>query len=382
MRSRTVRMCVLAGLAIGALGVAGCGSSDDSSGGSSTASAATKASAPGPATAALKPYLKVPTELAVTQPLSKKPPAGKKVVFLSNGIEIAQQISAGIKAAAGTLGWSYQTLTVDQNNPATVASNMLSAINGGADAVVVSATPSAIFKPALAEAKKRGTAIIDVSSGNTPTDGITALVNNASQNGPVWGKILALGALADAEKAHATAKMVLVTSPIFETILGPTDKAAQQTVSQVCPSCGFDTLNIAADRLFSGKAPADVVSYLQRHPDVKYVLQSSSLTDQGLVPALKGAGLTGVKIYGVAPLKAQVAALAAGDEQGWVVDPLNVLGWMAADAAARSFTGDDPTVYGDVGVPSYLLTTDNASGPVEAPEDYQDQFKQLWHLGA
>jgi ribose transport system substrate-binding protein len=386
MKIKAGRAFALAGLAATAIGLAACGSSDKTSS-STNAAAATNAAATtassssqsGPATNALQPYLKPPTALVVSTPLSKRPAQGKKVVFLSNGIEIAQQIGAGMKAAANVLGWNYKTLSVDQNNPATVTSSMLAAINGGADAVFVSATPSAVFKSALPVAKAKGTAIIDVASGNPP-QGLTSLVNNAKNNGPVWGKILALGALADAEKAKETAKMVLVTSPIFQTILGPTDATAKETVSQVCPKCSFDVLPIAPNRLFTGKAPSDIVSYLQAHPDVKYVLQDSSLTDQGLVPALKGAGLGGIKIYGVAPLKPQVAAVQAGDEQGWVVDPLQVEGWMAVDAAARASTGDDPKVYNSEGIPSYLLTKANASGPVEVPADYADQFKKMWKL--
>jgi ribose transport system substrate-binding protein len=380
MRIGSGRGFALAGLAAATIGLAACGSSNSTS--PSTDSAGTTASSssqPRPATKALQSYLKPPTVLLVSTPLSKRPPQGKNVVFLSNGIEIAQQIGAGMKAAADALGWNYKTLSVDQNNPATVTSSMLAAINGGADAVFVSATPSAVFKSALPVAKAKGTSVIDVASGNPP-QGLTSLVNNAKNNGPVWGKVLALGALADAEKAHESAKMVLVTSPIFQTILGPTDAAAKATVSQVCPKCSFDVLPIAPNRLFTGNAPSDVVSYLQAHPDVKYVLQDSSLTDQGLVPALKGAGLSGIKIYGVAPLKPQVAGVQAGDEQGWVVDPLQVEGWMAVDAAARATTGDDPKVYDSQGIPSYLLTKANASDPVEVPADYANQFKKMWKL--
>ena len=88
------------------------------------------------------------------------------------------------------------------------------------------------------------------------------------------------------------AKIALVTSPIFATILGATDAAAKVTVAKDCRSCSFDTLDIPPNDLFAGKAPASVVSYLQSHQDVNYILQDSSLTDPGLVPALKAAGLT------------------------------------------------------------------------------------------
>ncbi|MCW2758975.1 MAG: hypothetical protein JWO46_2721, partial [Nocardioidaceae bacterium] len=173
----------------------------------------------------------------------------------------------------------------------------------------------------------------------------------------------------------------IVTTPVFETILGSTNTAAEQTVKAECSSCSVDSIPIAANDVFSGKTPADVVSYLQRHPKVNYLLLGASLFDEGLQPALKAAGLSKVRIFGVAPLAAQLKAVADGQDGGWVADPLNVLGWMAVDAAARSFTGDDPTVYNSVGVPTFLITKDTAGSGLEVPTDYQDQFKKMWGLG-
>ena len=347
------------------------------SAGGPAASAAGKQSA----IAALAPYLKPPTKLVVSQPLRRRPPV-VKAVFLSNGIEIAQEISAGMQAGSAALGWNYSTLSVDQNNPATIASNMLTAINDGAKVVFVSATPDAVFSSALATARQKGTLIIDVASGNPPTPGITALVNNASANGPEWGKILALGALADAQRSKlANPSVLLVTAPVFATILDPTDTAAAATIKRLCPGCTFATLGISANDLFGGMAPADVVSYLQANPGVKYILQDSSLTDPGLTAALDAAGMSAVKIFGVAPLAPQVQAVQSGAEAGWVVDPLEVEGWMSVDAAARKLTGGNPSVYDKKGIPSYLLVKSNANGPTEVPADYRRRFKQMWHVG-
>jgi ABC-type sugar transport system substrate-binding protein len=328
--------------------------------------------------AELEPYLKPPTSLVVDQALSETPPQGKKVVLLSNGIEIVQETGDGIKAAAAALGWSFSIMTVDSNNPATTNSAMLAAIAQGADVIMLTATDVSIYSEALAEARKRGTVVIDIASGNKPTDGITALVNNAAQNGPVWGKIVALGILADAQESKTDAKIAMVTAPIFDTILGPTNKAVEDTVNKNCSDCSVDTVSIPANDLFAGKSSADIVSFLQRNPDVNYLMVAASLMDEGLRSALQAAGLDKVKIFGVAPLEAQVKAVAGGQESGWVADPLNVMGWMAVDAAARAFTKDDPTVYDSVGIPAYLVTKDTADDGYEVPSDYQEQFKQMW----
>jgi ABC-type sugar transport system substrate-binding protein len=383
----TKRWTYLSGLAaagLATIGLAACGS---------TASTATSASAAGTnstdakttsgsaAAAAVAPFLAPPTKLLVTRPLKRRPPV-EKAVFLSNGIAITQQLDSGAKAAAAALGWQYSTVSVNQNNPATIPSAMLSAINGGAHVVFVSGTAVAVFKPALAVARQKGTVVIDIASGNPPTPGITAFVNNASQDGPEWGKMVGLGILADAAQNAKTANVLLVTAPVFATILGSTDQAAKQTISSRCPSCSVSTLEISPNDLFGGKAPQDVVSYLQTHPSINYILEDSSLTDPGLTEALKAAGMSGTKVFGVAPVQPQIAAVAAGQETGWVIDPLQVMGWMAVDAAARAVTGSDPTLYNAQGMPSYLLTKANASDPTEVPTDYQQQFKEMWHVAA
>ena len=375
MRQRKPMIAVGGAVAM-ALVLAGCGGSgsDASDGGSSHSAISADVKSE------LAPFLKPPTSLVVDTPLSKTPPQGKKVVLLSNGIEIVQETGAGIKAAAQALGWSYSTLTYDQNNPATINSSMLAAIGKGADVVMLTATDVSIYSNALAEARKRGTVIIDISSGNKATDGVTALVNNANQNGPVWGRIGALGILADAAKAGTKPEIGIVTTPVFQTILGPTEKAAGETVKASCPSCSVDSIPVPPNDLFSGKTPADVVSYLQRHPQVNYLLLGASIFDEGLQPALKAAGLDKVKIFGVAPLAGQLKSVAGGQEGGWVADPLNVLGWMAVDAAARSFSGDDPTVYNKAGIPTFLITKDTAGTGLQVPVDYQDQFKKMWGL--
>jgi ABC-type sugar transport system substrate-binding protein len=351
--------------------------SRSSSGHTVIASAASDASSADAATL----YMTPPTKLLVTQTLKRRPPV-EKAVFLSNGIAITQELDSGAAAAAKALGWHYSTVSVNQNNPATIPSAMLSAINGGAKVVFESGTSDAVFKSALAVAKKKGTVVIDIASGNAPAPGITALVNNASQDGPEWGKMVGLGIVADAGRSRTAANVLLVTAPVFATILGSTDQAAKRAISSRCAKCSVSTLGISPSDLFAGKSPQDVISYLQSHPGINYILEDSSLTDPGLVDALKAAGMSKIKIFGVAPVAQQISEVKAGQEVGWVIDPFQVMGWMAVDAAARAVTGSDPALYNSVGMPSYLLTKANASDPTEVPTGYQQQFKEMWHLAS
>ena len=143
-----------------------------------------------------------------------------------------------------------------------------------------------------------------------------------------------------------------VTAPIFDTILGPTNKAVEDTVNKNCSDCSVDTVSIPANDLFAGKSSADIVSFLQRSPDVNYLMVAASLMDEGLRSALQAAGLDKVKIFGVAPLEAQVKAVAGGQESGWVADPLNV---MAMDDLRRATGLDQRSEERRVGKECYAL---------------------------
>lgn len=285
-----------------------------------------------------------------------------------------------MSAASKALQWSFHVVAVDQNNPSTIPSGILSAVNSGADVVIISATPTAVYQSALPTAQARGTVVIDTSSGNTRVPGVAAYVNNAPQSGPVWGRLAGLAAVVDAERAGVAAHAVIATSPVFTTILGPTDAAMRQTIARVCSACSVDTLEVGFGQIVNGQGPAAVVSYLQSHPKVNYVLEDASLLDQGLPQALKGAGLSAVKVVGVAALAPQVASLKAGIEQAWVAISLQVQGWMQVDAAARQLVGDDPTVYDKVAVPSYVITRQKPDMPIDVPADFAEQFKRMWQV--
>jgi ABC-type sugar transport system substrate-binding protein len=378
MRRGTRGLLAAAAIGLAAAGLSGCGGAAATNTGATSSGTKTTSNTSVQVTA---PYQTPPTKLLVTKPLKRRPPV-EKAVFLSNGIQITQELDSGAASAAKALGWHYSTLSVNQNNPATIPSAMLSAVNSGANVIFVSGTSVAVFKSALAAAKQKHVVVIDIASGNSPTPGITALVNNASQDGPEWGKMVGLGIVANAAKSHTTANVLLVTAPVFQTILGTTDTAAKQTISAQCPKCQVSTLGISPNDLFAGKAPQDIVSYLQTHPGINYILEDSSLTDAGLTDALKAAAMTNIKIFGVAPVQQQLSEVKSGQETGWVIDPLHVMGWMAVDAAARAVTGSDPTLYNSEGMPSYLLTRANASDPSEVPTDYQQQFKEMWHVAS
>jgi ABC-type sugar transport system substrate-binding protein len=387
MRRSRYAIAVIVATALAAAGCSSSGGSKPAASGTSGSSAAatTSAASATKAQAALAPYLKAPTALTVTTPLSARPPTGKTVYFLSDGIPISQQISTGIQGASAVLGWNSKVITWNPSNPASINSAMLTAVNAGADAIVFPATDAAALSGGLAAAAQKGVIVIGDATGNPAgTAGITAEVNSALTAGVTWGKLIGLGIAADAEKAGQTAHVVNVTAPVYATVLKPTDDSEAATLKTYCAQCTFNTLDISAQDLFAGKTPQLVVSYLQSHPDTTAIsVRATGLLQPGLTTALKAAGMSKIKVYGDVPLAPQLAELKAGTAAGYAVDPLAVTGWMCVDAIARQLVDKDGAVYTTADTPQWWLTQSTDFDPSAVPLiplDYEAQFKKMWDI--
>jgi ABC-type sugar transport system substrate-binding protein len=328
------------------------------------------------------PDSQAPTKLPIETPLSKRPPTGKKVVFLDNGTTPAQPLSKGLAGAAAALKWQYTTATISQSNPETLVSAFQSAIQGGANVVVVQATQASEYQQVLPAAQAKGVLVIDQASSNAPTPGITALIDNGAENGSRWGAVLADEAVSNA--AGKTVHAAVVTAPIFGTISQAVTSGVQGALHKICSACTAGTIPIPASNIFSGQDAPVIVSYLQSHPETNYLIFVSALVDVGTRAALNSAGFGSVKIVGNDALDPDVAELRSGAATAWLDQPLQVDGWMALDAAARQMTGGNASAYDNRPEPTWLLTTKthiSGNSIPEVPFNYQAQFKKMWKVG-
>jgi ABC-type sugar transport system substrate-binding protein len=303
------------------------------------------------------------------------------VVFLSSGTTPAQLLSKGLASASSALHWNYSATTFNQANPATLISAFQSAIQGGANVVVVQATSSAEYQQLLPMAQSKGVLVIDQASSNSPTPGITALIDNGAANGKSWGNALAAETLANSggKPVHAA----VVTAPIFGTISDAVSNGYAQALHKKCPQCTSATIPIPAGDIFTGQASKDIISYLQTHPNTGDVVFITSLLDVGARAALNQAGFNSVKIFGNNALAPNVAEIKNGQAVAWLDQPLEVDGWMSMDAAARAMTGGNPGLYYSRPEPTWLLTNKThftGNTLPEVPFNYQSQFKKMWKI--
>jgi len=362
-----------------ALALSACSSS---SGTASQSSGTGQAGAPASsAAAASAPYLVQPTTLPVTEKLSKRPPTGIKVAFLNHGNGYDQDYLAGMQAAGKLLGWNIQNFTVSPANPAATTSAVKSGIGAGDKYFVVFSTPAALYASLLPELKAKGDMILDVDSANPAVPGVVQTVQSASTisyTGELGGQAL----LADAAAQGKTAHIAEVTVPVYAAVLGPIHDGLAATVKS-CSACSLSQIPIPAQNFLSQNVAPVIVSYLQAHPDINYLFFDAATLDTGVAAQIARAGLPARRMFGVGAFQPEFAAIKAGQQEGWVVAPSIVDGWIMTDTLARLSVGDDPNVWNKAKPLYYVLNRQNSqdlSAPPQFPASYQAMFQSMWGI--
>ena len=370
--------------------------SAESTAGSSSASAESTAGSPSPSAEStaesssessavtaqtdVQAFLTPPKKLPVTTPLTKPAPTGLDVVLIALPYSQSISLSKGFEEAAAVLGWSVTTLTYDPANPAQLGTSMDTAISQKPDAIIVAAMTEQIASY-IPQAKAAGIALIPAVTPDKAQEGVYPILRPEA-NYRLASQMIVDTLVADA--SGDTAHILELHSPEVEAILGTIRVSVKAELAKVCPDCTHDVLDVPLADLFSGQYTQQVVSYLQSHPDVKYIISESGQLASGLYAALSSAGMSDVTIYGLSATEETIAGLANGDKGAWSLDTWFVYGWIAADQVARVAIGDPVDAWDDYQL-TYLVTSATAGDvddPAEPifPADYQEEFKSLWGM--
>jgi ribose transport system substrate-binding protein len=367
-----------------ALALSACG--DSKSGGDSATAAGSSAggSSSGDFTASslqkakagVAPFLGHPSPIPVTEPLAKQPPPGSTIVFVSCASPECQQFVPGLQSAADALGVKFKTITAG-----TSAQGVNSAFASAAQlkplAVIDPALDPSLWRQAAKTLKAQGTPVVGHSVVEPPGNNFAATVLGA----PALQKWARIQADYVYTKSGNKTKAVYLNTPEFA-VFGAMGTSFKQELSSLCSACAPDILNIPAAEL-GAKAPARIVSYLQAHPDVNWVVTSAPSQVFGLPPALKAAGISDVKLMSDGGLSKNYEYIKAGQAEADIsVDYIQDT-WQMVDAAARVGTGQKISDAAQGAAPSQQILeqkdiTFDTSKPWLALPDYQDQYKKLW----
>ena len=360
-------------LALGAAlaAVAGCGDEEPSAG------PAAKSGGPGVAEAqalAQKATTR-PTTIGLENAIGKEVPGGKKVAFISCGVEACEIQGDIIKQGAADLGWTAETIGTD-GSPEQLQNAFETALRQGADAVILNAVNRDAVAKQIEKAEQQGVAFVTCCSIEAEGNGILRNVGG-KENSARIGENLAAKIVADSD---GTANTVFVNISAFQ-ILHALAGQLESSYKKFCADCEYATLDIPAASL--GKdAPDRIVSYLRSHPQVNYVVLSvSNALGAGLPAALKAAGLADkVKVVGQSGDTLTFQDMAAGNIESVVPFDYYAVDYLMLDALARHFAGV-PVDQGQP--PMWIVTPENmpaaaTKGLFPVVESYRDEFKQIW----
>jgi ribose transport system substrate-binding protein len=328
------------------------------------------------AKAGIKPYLK-PTPIPVKERLAKRPPKGSKVVFINCGTPECQTFVPGLKAAAKALSVKFVSVV-----SGTSAQGIESAFESAAQlkplAIIDPAFDRSLWRQADKQLQKQGIPVVG-----------HAVAQRAGEGGTYAGTIMSPQSLdrtariqADYVYTRTGNKTNAVYLNTLEFAVARNNKTAFiNELKRVCPSCKSDALSVPAATLGT-TAPAAIVSYLQAHPKVNWVVGGLPSQVFGLPPALKAAGLK-VHIITEAGLPQNFRYMKDGVQDADIGFDYGQDTWLMMDVAARVGTHQkiSPREQGAM-TSQQILTrkqmTFDVSKPWVAIPTYQAYFKKLW----
>jgi ABC-type sugar transport system substrate-binding protein len=357
--------------AVGALLVtaAGCGGGN---GGSAATGASSSSVAE--ATKIVQSASTRPSQISVTQPVGKTIPTGKKITFISCGVEACALQGPILAEGAKMLGWTVKQVGTD-GSPEKVQNAFEAALRDGSDAIIINAANKDALSKQLAEAKAKGVAFVTCCSLAEQGKDVAYNTATAQQNTQI-GKILAAKIVSDSK---GKANSLYVNISAYQ-ILGAVGTTFQSESKRLCPTCSVASIDIPLTSL--GKdAPDRIVSYLRSHSNVNYVaLSVADALGPGLTAALQAAGLSNrVKIVGQGGNQLIYQDLKAGKIAGLTPTDLYAYDYLMLDGLARKFAGV-PVLHT---APPYWLMTSQNMPQIKSPifpviQDYKAQWAKVW----
>ena len=360
-------------LVAAAIAVVGCGSSDSSG----TTSTGGGSASSGVNVQQAKQNLDaiVGESEQITLPkLGAAVPKGKTISYLNCPVAICTEVGQGVQQATKALGWRFRNVPSNATPAGYKQAWQQIAQNPGHGVVDVAILPDSAVASSI---KQANVPVVAVTSPSAPGPGTLAVIDSR-QAVQRQGEAEASWVVQEAGKP---VKSVFVYDPSLQAISTAWDGYRSQ-MSKVCPECSVDVLKVSAAKIGPALAQ-DVISHLQRKPDVGYVVFGLGDLATGVPAAIRAAGISAkVKIVVRAATPPNLQDVKSGAIAAAFTDEAYEAGWRAVDKILRAMTNSplgETTPVGKV----RLLTQDNLPADISKPyavPGYQGGFKQAWGL--
>jgi len=309
------------------------------------------------------------------KPLPGKPASGKTIGIVTCQFPTCLAVTRAAEDAAQKLGWKAQEYTTEIT-PEAFQNAFTRMLQSPPDVILYAGVlPNSLITESLAKIKQLNIPTVALATTDPPNDTVRAVISGPPTLS-LSGKLMGDGVVAD---ANGAAKTVFVWDPNSARVFQPVKDAFEKQVKAGGGS--VEVLQVSTPE--TGKAiPGQVVSYLQAHPDVKYVAFDTADFIAGVPPALAGAGLSDVKLVSRYPVKDNIENLKNGSEWLEVGEEGSGSGYRCIDALVRVLAGIDPETSPEGW--HQILTKDNV-GDISgdpAPPGVPQAYLDAWHLGS
>ncbi len=377
-RTVTARACATAlAVALGATLMGACGASGQTKPATGNSNTSTSPEL----TAALSDYQKfTQTQPAPqVQTLPMRPPSDRTITIQTCPLPVCKTTSDAAREAALKLGWKVTYLQSDLT-PQAYQAVLTQIVQSPPQLLALTPlVPNSFIATQLAALKRLGTKIVEIApAGDTPTaggpvEGVVAGPPDFSNRGTLMGDSVA----AD---ARGSADTLFVWDPVLTAIWTPLKDALTKAVT----ATGGKVAVLAVKQENIGKTiPAQVTSYLQSHPNVKYVAFVIADLAIGVPAALKSAGLPPIKIISTGPQASTMADIAAGDQWASVGQENASAGYRAIDQLVRlTMTIPLGSLANTPGWAQIFIKENvtNTTAP-PAPKEFPQNYLTAWKIG-
>ena len=280
----------------------------------------------------------VPRAIGITTPLKR--PTAAQAAELSIGytaflkVPVVATNTSGGEAASKALGVEFKKYDMGQTADTTQQA-ITQAVNDEHDGYWISGgIPVAVWKRQAAVLKARRVPV--VSQGDTWPD-VGKNLNYYSPAG-VGRKAADLFDWALARENGKVVNMLVVPPPESLVVFSGMGPFVKREAAKFCPSCKVYVQTLPLSDMGT-KSPTKIVSFLQAHPDVNWVMASLDYPT-GLPVALKTAGLDKkVKVVGFVGGATILNYVKRGQMQATLEYDAVGQGWLTVDALVRGMTG-------------------------------------------
>lgn len=378
MKMKSLSTACAVAMVAAAMAVSACGSgSNDDTGGSSSSTAAAGAAVE-QAQSRVDALRAAPKPLAIPA-LTRQPARDRTAYWISCKLPECDVADASVQEAMRQLGWRLTTLKTEVT-PEAIIGAWNRAVAADPDVILaVGLGPDSLIERQLKQADADGVRVVMASSpSSVGTYGIDATIASRA-----WYDASTVGlvdwAVAD---SGGDANMVVLYDQSLP-LQSSAFEAARRQAKEQCGSCTLTGLPMRTADI--GKAvPGQVVSHLQKDPDVDYVLTVLSSDALGVGQAIKAAGLS-AKVGTAVSQQQNIDAVAKGVEAVAIPTELLSLAWRMSDAAVRLVEGEQ--LPASLANPKGAMQLFDASNVDEAPDtqwdvpDIESTFLSAWQLG-